>query len=405
MVAIDNIKEKYGNEVALVILACRVFFESASLNELKAFINSNNIAWERFMYLSKIHRVRPIVYKVVSQANIPDSIKPAIFSEQLKLTKTNFRQAIETERIILLLKKNNIEVLPYKGTHFSKQFFGDLASRESSDIDLVIRPQYLDQAISVLKKDGYQPELDDIYGHLGKTYFSYFKDYNLNKFVLGKRVFHVELHWAIVEKEIGVNAGVDSFLFRTDNNLADVNNGVKTLSGLPHFSAILIHHCFKDNLKFLKNIVDISQATKQPDIQESAGRLNENFRELGLQKPLAVSNGLSRNLFGISLTQIDTGKVSDKVINYFFNEVCSAHLSSPNNDKDRMSLWFKNTSFLQDSFIQKLKFYWVCWSFRFIPGRFDFRLVQLPHRFFFVYYFIKPFRTVAKLLRFFEKKK
>ena len=394
VIAINDIKKSYGNEIATLILSCRVFFETGTQDELIAFVADNEINWGNFIYLSKIHKIRPIVYKIIGQLNIPAPIKDFIATEYREVVLQNWKQGAETERIILLLKKSNIEVIPYKGTAFSKQFFGDLISRENSDIDLIIQPDDLPAAIQILKEDGYSPELDDIYQYLGAKYFDYFKDYNFNKFKGDIRHFHVELHWAIAENEVGINAKVNTLLYQANEQIVFFKTNMRGLDPTAHFSAMLIHHSIKDTFKFLKNIIDISQGFRQPSIHASGNLLTNSFTNFELKKALSVSNMLSEQLMGISLPQAPDFNDPENIVKHFRDQVCSQEVF--HFKKENMVKFIKNIALLQDSFLQKLKFYWLCGKFRFIPGPTDFSEIQLSEKLFFVYYIMKPFRSVIK---------
>jgi hypothetical protein len=190
MIDINDFERKYGYEMALLVLCCRVFFETATTDELKTFF-----------------------------------------------------KAVETERVILLLYKNNIDSIPYKGMAFSKQFFGDLISRESSDIDLVIKPTDLERAVQILKEDEYLPELDDVYQYLGSKFQSYNKDYNFNKFNNNSRIYHLELHWAIAENYLGASNRVNQFHYQANTQTELAKTNVKALNEVSHFSAILNTSC------------------------------------------------------------------------------------------------------------------------------------------------------------------
>jgi hypothetical protein len=394
MLDINEIQKKYGNEIAAIILCCRVHFGSAELIELLRFSELNEINWRDFIRLARTHRIRPVVFKIIVELKLPGEIKSHIHAQQLILLAGSLKIAAETERVILLLKQNKIETIPYKGIAYSKQFYGDLVSREISDIDLVIRPGDLAKAIDILIGDGYAGELDDIYKFLGTKYFSYFKDYNLNKISNDKGAFHLELHWGVTENEIGVSLKVGSMLYDAKDHEAIVRADILTLSPLSHFTAMLVHNSFKDNLVFLKNVVDISQAMKSPDVLDNCDMLAGKFGAFNIRKSLSVNNKLSEELMGVSLPPIKSFRGSDQTASYFLAQLCSRRAFSTN-EKEIMVARIKDTALLQDSFVKKMRYYWLCMQFRFIPGRYDFRLIKLPKPLFFMYYFIKPFRTLT----------
>jgi hypothetical protein len=395
MIAISDIKKDRGNEMAAMILCCRVFFETATITDLNDFIAGNDIDWLTLVRLAYQHRIRPVVYKILHLIELPGEINVLIYKQHAEITKLNFKQAVETERIIMLLKQHGIEAIPYKGTAFAKQFFGDLVSRESSDIDLVIKPHDINTAIAVLEHDEYLPELDHVYKYLGAKYHTYYKDYNVNKFKNGKREFHIELHWAIAEGYLGISDKINAFIFDVDDTIVLTKNRIRVLNKAAHFSSILIHHGVKDTFRSLKCIVDIVQASGQVCVQSNSRKIYESFADIGLKNTLAVGNALSEQLFGIGLMQTEVLKVSDSTVNYFYKQLLGKQILR-NENTGNIAVWIKKRFMLQDSIFYKLNFCWSTLKYRFIPGPVDFELIQLPKSIFFIYYIMKPFRSIIK---------
>lgn len=402
MIAIDKIKGKYGNETGLIILCCRVFFKTATINELQNFIDFNEIKWNEFFGLVIKHKIRPIVFKTIYPLNLPAEVKLRVHTLYTNLSNHNFKLALETERIIILLQKNQIEAVPYKGIAYSKQFFNNLYLRESTDIDLVVGHEQLESAIKILETDNYESELGDIYSYLGSKYHNFFKDYNFNKYHNDKREFHVELHWAVVEKEIGIDKKTEKYLFDNGPAIEYVRYKLTSLNASSHFAAVFLHHAFKDNFNNLKAISDLSAAFTHEDLKRDAITIKNSFSRLGISLALSVSNGISEDLFGVSYFY--DPKPNIELNNYFIEEICGRKTANYS-EQSRISRWVKKTALLQENSVKRFKFYLLCFAFRFIPGRFDFRAVQLPKSLFFLYYISKPFRTLVTQYSRYEVKK
>ena len=134
--------------MALLIQCCRVHFKTdsiQSLNEKIEKFGENKLAevLKRVQLLSRLHRIRPVVYRVLLNTIVPEEFKTLLKNELHSITLQNFSIAKETERIVIKLENAGITLIPYKGVAFSKQFYGDISMRESSDIDLVIDPTSL----------------------------------------------------------------------------------------------------------------------------------------------------------------------------------------------------------------------------------------------------------------------
>lgn len=399
MIKIDAVQKDQGTEMAVIILCCRVFFNTATKDELKVFVKSNSIDWIKFLNLSIMHGIRPIVYKIIHQVevDIPLKIKSIITANHMEITMIQLKLAFETERIILLLKENNITAIPYKGIAFSKQFFGNLISRESSDIDLIINPKDLSQAIKILKNDAYIPEHEQVYEHLDTKYFSYFKDYTFNKYEDNTKEFHLELHWGITNYFYCVDLKVNELFINPKGSVELVKEKVMALDYTAHFSSILVHHSISDTFNCLRNIIDISQAICHPEIKKSGHSLEKSFTNLKLKRVLALSNILSQKLLGVSLEGVGDYKPNERVVKHFLDQLCSkhvTHLKRLNRFK-----WLKNSIFLQDTFLRRFKCYWLFYKYRFIPTQADFKIITIPKQFFFLYFFIKPFRDLVNLIK------
>ena len=392
MTPLNELKKNYGNEMSLILLCCRIYFKTATYTGLQFFLNNNEIKWDEFLQLAGHHKIRPLVFKIIYLSNIPTDVKLKIKSSFIYLANQNFNLAVESERVIQLLKSREIDAVPYKGTTYSKQFFNDFYLRESSDIDIIISPSQLDAAIKILETDGYLSELGDIYQYLGPKYTRFFKDFNFNKFQNEKRKFHIELHWAVTEKEIGLPDETNKYLFDFGTELDYSQNYLKTIKPGSHFSAIFIHHAFKDNFNTLKNITDISAAFAHEELISNVAAVKSSFTGIGLSKALAIGNSISEKLLGVAY--FSSKHIEIPHVDYFINDLCCQRPIKNEDDKTAMAKWLKKSALLKDTFVKRIEFYFICLSFRFIPGRFDFRAVQFPRPFFFLYYIIKPFRTL-----------
>ena len=167
--------------MALVVLACRLYCKTATYTELQYYIDENDLDWKLVCTICRNHSIRPVVYKTLLTIELPVEIERLLKEEYLSCTVKNWKQALETERIITLLADNSIQAWPYKGTAFSRQFYGDIISRESSDIDLVIHPDDLDIVIMLMEKDGYLSEDNISFKYLRKKYLKNNKDYSFIK--------------------------------------------------------------------------------------------------------------------------------------------------------------------------------------------------------------------------------
>lgn len=392
MIPVEEIKSSYGIEMAVVIATCRVHFKTATAEELQLFIDANEIDWKTVLTICRNHSIRPIVYKILITLKIPVTIAAIIKEEYVAVIAKSWQQALETERLITLLKEHNIQAVPYKGTAFSKQFYGDLVSRESSDIDLIIKPEDLEKAIPVFKADGYLAESDYLYQYFGNHFFARDVEYNFNKFKNGMREFHIELHWDIVNDTFFKSRNTHSLLYYNTNTIKIVNKENDMLNNNAHFLCVLIHHSFKHIFESFSNIIDIGMFVHQEQITIDKEFIDKYSFDLQLKRVLSISNILSYDLFGIALTD-KANDISENTRKHFLKRLLAKNRS--NSMTYRRINFLKGQLHLRGTIKERAKYFIDFVKQKFYPSFIDFRIIKFPKFLFFLYYIFKPFRLLV----------
>ena len=177
MIPIQDIQQKYGTEMALVLLCCRVFLKTEKSTALGSFIEQHPPDWQTVYELSKTHRIRPIIYETVIAA---DHLN-ARFKQQLKQFFLNhslhaFHCQQKATRMISLMKQHNIPVQLYKGIHLSQQLYNHLSIREFGDMDFIVRKEDIPRLVPVLKENGYKIEGEELFISSQENYLAHQKD-------------------------------------------------------------------------------------------------------------------------------------------------------------------------------------------------------------------------------------
>jgi hypothetical protein len=117
------------------------------------------IHWNDLLQLAQRHGVLPLLYKALACAGdfAPQAeMRGLAQSYQANLHKTLFL-AREFIRIADHLEASGVEYLPYKGLTLAEAVYGDIALRQSGDIDFLIRPQSLPHIREAVRGLGYVP--------------------------------------------------------------------------------------------------------------------------------------------------------------------------------------------------------------------------------------------------------
>ena len=119
------------------------------------------VGWKRLFDLADRHGTQPLLYQAL--AGVADAVPPDEMSSLRQSYQTNMHKALflgrELIRIVERLSALGIEVLPYKGLALAEVIYGDIALRQSGDIDLLIRRQDFSRIRDGVRELGYTPHV------------------------------------------------------------------------------------------------------------------------------------------------------------------------------------------------------------------------------------------------------
>ena len=118
----------------------------------------DGIDWEEFVSLVDRHRVlvpHDELRRLVGN-RLPDWAYEQLKSRRAEACRHALRQAAELVRLHGAFGARGIEMIPLKGVMLSVQLFDDPAMRSTRDLDLLVRPERLDEADQILRSGGYR---------------------------------------------------------------------------------------------------------------------------------------------------------------------------------------------------------------------------------------------------------
>lgn len=191
------------------------------------------------------------VYHLLKRTEKLD-MTPQFFQKRLrKVYEEGLYQNIfinnQTDLILQKLEENNIEVIPLKGVVFAKKYFGEIAARLTSDIDILIKPKDQMKVITIVRELGFTHEEEFIPNHFHRSF---------SKMLPGCTIpLTVEVHWDLLKRNTS-NLVIDEF-WAEATPYKDFKY-VKELSDYHTFYMITLHG-WKHNLNSLKYFIDIIQ--------------------------------------------------------------------------------------------------------------------------------------------------
>src|SRR5438094_5690535 len=118
------------------------------------------LEWERLARLADHHGVLPQVYSALAQAGEASS---AALSGLRPMYDRSVHQALwltrELLRIIGYFESHGIRALPYKGPPLAQILYGNVASRQFADLDILVSPDDLPKVRACLAELGYKASI------------------------------------------------------------------------------------------------------------------------------------------------------------------------------------------------------------------------------------------------------
>lgn len=285
----SSLSSPLQTEWSLLRAACSECPTEKKTTSIRGLLTSQ-VEWRALFRLAEHHGVQPILAQtLLSFADqIPeDALKTLKESYQANLHKALFL-AREFIRIVECLSQAGIELIPYKGLALAETIYGDVALRQSGDIDLLIHAADLKRMREALAELGYTPHVrlsdDEEDAYLKSGYECAFDG------AAGKNL--LEVQWAIQPHFYAVDLDMEG-LFRRAATVSVAGSAVKSLSAEDLF-IVLGLHAAKHVWGKLIWLCDLARISSLPTLNWRW--VSEQSQALGIVRILRVTLLLAQNL-------------------------------------------------------------------------------------------------------------
>jgi len=115
------------------------------------------IDWQRFLALAHFHRIEGLAFKALGKSSLlPDHALEALSEAASRIAAENLRASVACGSLLDRFEAAGIPLLFLKGLTLGLLAYGDRAVKAAIDIDLLIDPENLDGAASLLRQEGYR---------------------------------------------------------------------------------------------------------------------------------------------------------------------------------------------------------------------------------------------------------
>jgi hypothetical protein len=347
------------------------------------------LRWKLLFDLAERHGAQPLLHQMLSTAEDvvpPDEMRALKQSYQTNLHKSLLLSR-ELIRVVDCLDSIGAEVLPHKGVALAESVYGDIALRQSGDIDLLIHAHDLPRVRLALRELGYEPRMRlsemEEQSYLRSGYECAFDS------ALGKNL--LELQWAIQPRFYAVDFDMDG-LFRRAVSTSVAGRRMKTPSSEDLF-LLLSLHAAKHVWARLIWLCDLARLMNLPQLDWNW--IASQATSLGIVRILRVTLLLTNRLLGAAVpSQAESQLPEDPAAPSLADEIQVQIDSDATIDIESFA-YFRLMLRLRENQVDRLRF---LTRLGLTPGPGEWAAVRLPRPLFPFYPLVRLSRLAARLV-------
>lgn len=378
-----------GGEWMLLLAASNPNLAQGDLVTLRSLLTAP-VEWEVLLRLADHHGTSSLVYQ--NLAGISDAVPSQILASLRGRHERNIHKSLfltrELIRILDCLEPLGIEVIPYKGVAMSETFYGDLALRQSGDIDLFVRKSDVARIKDAVGKLGFLPRLT-IPAAAERDYIAAGYEVTFDS-PAGKNL--LELQWALQPRYLAVDFDMDG-LFQRAAPVTVAGRAMKTPSP-EDLLLVLSVHAAKHVWGRLIWLCDIAQILKLPNLNWNW--IETQARRFGIERILRVTLLLTHRFLSAAIpTALETAIVEDRAARQFADEISAAVARGASYEQEQVT-YFRLMMRVRERRADRMRF---LTRLTFTPGPGEWEAVRLPGPLFPLYRLVRLGRLAARFAR------
>ncbi len=343
--------------------------------------------WDFLLRLADRHGVSSLLYQGLE--SLAELVPVAILASLRQAHERNIHKSLfltrELIRILDCVGVPGIEVIPYKGVVLSELYYGDIALRQSGDIDLFVRKQDVVRIKQAVRDLGYTPRLfipaDAEQDYIASGYECTFDG------PAGKNL--LELQWALQPRFYAVDFDMNA-LFERSKNVTVAGRVMKTPSP-EDLLLILSVHAAKHVWGRLIWLCDIAQILQRENLNWDW--IRSQAAEIGIERILHITLLLLNRFFGTRIPPgIETKLLEDKTAKTFVEQIATSVALGVNYEEEKLS-YFRLMMRLRERKMDRLRF---LVRLTFTPGPGEWETVPLPKTLFPLYRLVRLARLASR---------
>ncbi len=347
------------------------------------------VNWERLLQLAHHHGLVPLVFRRLSAEM--DASRWHGLEALRQQDKANAHRTLwltlELLNIHRHLRARGLDVLPYKGPLLAESLYGNVALRQFSDLDLLVRSDDLPAIKQALAELGYEPGLR-LAQAAERDYLKSGYEYTFDG-ARGRNL--LEIKWQVLPRFYCIGFDVNEFFERA----AVVTIEGQRLRTLCEHDLMLVlcAHAAKHAWKQISWLCDIVQLARSQGLDWAA--LQARAERLGIMRIVTVTFLLAHKLLGAALP-VQFGRVieGDAEAEVLAERVVRLIVAEEEFDPESMA-YFRLMMELRERRRDRALFWW---RLLITPGAGEWATVRLPGPLFPLYRVVRVYRLAERLI-------
>lgn len=379
----------FDAEWRLILAACSALPDSEKSIRISTSA-SRSIRWDILFQLAEQHGVICLLYRALSRMS--EAIPPAELRTLRQRYEANLHKALLTAgeliRILERLDSMSIEVMPYKGVALAETLYGDVAARQSGDIDLFIRAQDLVCIKAAVSDLGYTPHLT-LSKREEQAYLVSGYEYSFDS-TSGKNL--LEVQWALQPRFYSVDFDMEG-MFRRAVSVTVAGREMKTPSP-EDLALVLSVHAAKHTWTRLIWLCDIAQLMQKPGVDWD--QIKSQAQALGVVRILNATLLLAQHLLHATMPIACEKDVASDLEAQACAQSISERIASGSTFDIESWQYFRAAMGLRECRRDRMRF---LWRLALTPGPSEWKSVHLPPPLFPLYRLVRVYRLASRLMR------
>ena len=373
------------NEILLIIECCKLSPDFALIEEKISQIKN----WDDLISLSYSHGVFPLVYKIIKKYDEKTPLDKLSFMKQtyMDLVKRNMLMTSELIKVSNVLEENGIKSIAFKGPTLSQMAYGDVISRQYVDLDVLVDESLLKDAQKILEANNYYPRYD-----LEEYQKENLKDVVHDISMINKsNGINIELHWTLSSGEFFID--LEKLEYMSDIKKYNLSNYELNIFSNEKLFIYLCVHGYKHLWERIEWLVDIYYLISKENIDLE--KVVEMSKSVDADRIVLSTLIICQKMFDLkielkdsSIQDIKLNRTTNSMLNKIFQDYSKVNEKIHSKEFSIIHLYMLKTTTNKMKYLKTF----------FEPTEKDYEKVKISSKFHFLYYLLRPFNIVKKIL-------